>query len=464
MLELGKGDQTVRSSSFEGLGEKQLNTIYRLAIPRTLEKGETLFREGETDQMLYVVLEGEIRVVRNLQQQPETISIMHQGAWLGEFGFTGKMPRTETAFAGKPSRVLAIDKAVVDALDEKTQLPLFKRLCLLGSLRNRDHTLREQKLAVKNRQLIEALYSTRTKGKLDYTSSQMVQSIVNKVPKLPAFASTLGSKLLLEGTSLKQFSETIKADPALVGVVMKTINSTFYGFYKKISDVHRAVVLLGANEIYRLVMGAGVRRTMPDTPYFRSLHYHSLAISYIASVLCQKAQHGNAAQIATIGLLHDLGNIVAKLLIEKYPAVEMLIDAQHRAHMGALLLKRWNLPDVVSQSVAFQYYPEFTPPAKIPPEIRINVALLYMSHLCYDIFQGDSGHDLATAFLDEYLSLVNWGKLSVADIAQKHVLPDLIKKRQSFPVFFREMLEKNLQTGGHDTQEGSHEKPGFDIP
>ena len=203
MLELGKGDQKVRSSSFEGLDEEQLNTIYRLASHRTLEKGETLFREGEADQTLYVVLEGEIRVVRNLQGQSETISVMHRGAWLGEFGFAGKMPRTETAFASKPSRVLAINKAVVDALDEKTQLPLFKRVCLLGSLRNRNHALRERELAAKNRQLIEALFSTRTKGKLDYTASQMVQSIVNRIPKLPAFASTLAYKLLLEGTDQK---------------------------------------------------------------------------------------------------------------------------------------------------------------------------------------------------------------------------------------------------------------------
>jgi HD-like signal output (HDOD) protein/CRP-like cAMP-binding protein len=451
MLELGKGDQKVRSSSFEGLDEEQLNTIYRLASHRTLEKGVTLFREGEADQTLYVVLEGEIRVVRNLQGQSETISVMHRGAWLGEFGFAGKMPQTETAFASKPSRVLAINKAVVDSLDEKTQLPLFKRVCLLGSLRNRNHALRERELAAKNRQLIEALFSTRTKGKLDYTASQMVQSIVNRIPKLPAFASTLAYKLLLEGTPLKEVSDTIKGDPALVGVLMKTINSAFYGFHKKISDVHRAVVLLGVNEVYQLVMGAGVRRTMPDTLYFRTLHYHSLAISYIGSILSQKARNGNAPEIATIGLLHDLGNILAKLLIEKYPAVEMLIDAQHRAHMGALLLKRWNLPDVVSQSVAFQCYPEFTPPAKIPPEIRINVALLYLSHLCYDIFQGDSEYDLATAFLDDYLCLLNWGRVSVSDIARKFVLPDLFKKRQSFPVFFREMLEKNLQPKQHDT-------------
>ena len=314
--------------------------------------------------------------------------------------------------------------------------------------------LREKKLAVKKRQFIKALFSARAKGKADFIDSEMVRRVIDKVPKLPAFASTLAYKLLLEGTSLKEISEMSKADPSLVGIVMKTINSAFYGFYKKISDVHRAFVLLGFTEIYRLIIAEGVRRTMPDTPYFRNLHYHSLAISYIASALSQKVRHGNPAQIATTGLLHDLGYIVAKLLIEKYPAVEMLIDSQHRAHMGALLLKRWNLPDIVWRSVAFQYYPEFSPPARIPREIRINVTLLYVSHLCYELLRGLPEVDLVTPFQDDYLSLLNWGRLSVPDIAEKFVLPDLIKKRLSFPQFFRELLDKHLkQTGLAESSE-----------
>jgi HD-like signal output (HDOD) protein/CRP-like cAMP-binding protein len=458
MLESRKKNEKARSSSFEGPGERELRHLYSLATTRKLQKDETLFREGDSDQTVYVVLEGEIRVARNLQQQPETISRMHPGAWVGEFGFTSKMPQSESALATKPSRVLAIDKAVVDALDEKTQLFFYKRLSLLASLRNRDQAVREKKLALKNRQFIKALFSARTKGKADFIDSEMVRGIIDKVPKLPAFASTLAYKLLLEGASLKEISEMIKADPSLVGIVMKTINSTFYGFHKKVSDVHRAVVLLGFSEIYRLVMAEGVRRTMPDTPYFRNLHYHSLAISYIASALSQKARHDNPAQVGTTGLLHDLGYIVAKLLTAQNPVLDMFIDSQHRAHMGALLLKRWNLPDIVWRSVAFQYYPEFSPPAKIPREIRINVTLLYVSHLCYELLRGLSEHDLVTPFQDDYLSLLNWGRLSVADIAEKFVLPDLIKKRLSFPQFFRELLDKHLN------QTGLAESSGESLP
>ena len=58
-----------RSFAFEGLGDKQLRTLYSLATTKTLQKDEALFREGETDQPLYVVLEGEIRVVKQVHGQ-----------------------------------------------------------------------------------------------------------------------------------------------------------------------------------------------------------------------------------------------------------------------------------------------------------------------------------------------------------------------------------------------------------
>ena len=80
--------------AFGGLDEKELNTLYNLATTKTLRKDEVLFAEGDTDQTLYVVLEGEIRVVKHLHgQQTETVSTLRDGAWVGEIGFTGKIPR-----------------------------------------------------------------------------------------------------------------------------------------------------------------------------------------------------------------------------------------------------------------------------------------------------------------------------------------------------------------------------------
>ena len=435
-----------RLYAFEGLGEKQLRTLLSLADTKTFQQDEALFWEGDTDQALYVVLEGEIRVVKHVHgQQTETISTLRDGAWVGEVGFTGGLPRTASAFANKPSRVLAIDKSTLSALDEKTQLFLYKRLNFLISMIIGDLNAREKELALRNSQLTESLFSARAGENTDYSSSEMIKSIINKVPKLPVFASTLTHKLLGGGTSLKEISEMIQADPSLVGLVLKTLNSSYYGFYKKISDIHRGVVLLGLNGLHQLIMDAGIRRIMPDTPYFNTLHYHSVAISHIAFSLSQNVQFSNPAQLATIGLLHDLGQVVIKLLRDRNPSLGMLFDSLDCTQVGALLLKKWNLPDVVWQSIQFQLYPEFSLPAKVPADVRLNVALLYLAHLCDEFLQGHSVYDLSTVFLDQYLFVVNWEGFSVADITQKFVLPDLIKKRQSLPQFLRELLEKHPQ-------------------
>jgi len=132
-------------------------------------------------------------------------------------------------------------------------------------------------------------------------------------------------------------------------------------------------------------------------------------------------------------------------LRDRNPSLGILIDSLDRAQVGAVLLKEWNLPDVVWQSIKFQFYPEFSLPANVPADIRLNVAVLYLAHLCNEFLRGNTAHDLPTLFLDQYLLLLNWGKLSVPDITQRFVLPDLIRKWQSLPQFLRELIEQHHQ-------------------
>ena len=435
-----------RAYAFEGLGEKQLRTLFSLADTKTLQKNEALFLEGDTDQALYVVLEGEIRVVKYVHgQKIETVSTLRAGSWAGEIGFIGGMPRPASAFANRPTKVLKIDRPAASALDEETQLFLYKRLNFLTSMIIGDLDARKKELNRRNRQLTESLFSSRSGKNTDYSRSQLIQSIINKVPQLPVFASTFTHKLVRGGTSLKEISEMIQADPSLVGLVLKTLNSSYYGLQKKISDIHRGVVLLGLNGLHQLIMSAGVRRIMPNTPYFNELHHHSVTISHITFALAQNVQSSNPARLATIGLLHDLGQVVITLLRDRNPSLGILIDSLDRAQVGAVLLKEWNLPDVVWQSIKFQFYPEFSLPANVPADIRLNVAVLYLAHLCNEFLRGNTAHDLPTLFLDQYLLLLNWGKLSVPDITQRFVLPDLIRKWQSLPQFLRELIEQHHQ-------------------
>jgi CRP-like cAMP-binding protein len=96
MQKLGKQNQRVRLAMFEGLSEKELNTLYNLATIKRLQAGEVLIKEGDTDQTVYVVLDGQIRIVKDMQGRAKEISTLREGDWIGEIAFTKQIPRMKS--------------------------------------------------------------------------------------------------------------------------------------------------------------------------------------------------------------------------------------------------------------------------------------------------------------------------------------------------------------------------------
>jgi HD-like signal output (HDOD) protein len=428
-----------RPAQFNGLSEKEINTLYGLASIKKLQPEDILIKKGDIDLTFYVILSGKIKIGKGGR-------LLHPGDWVGGIDFVRQVPFTASAIAAEPSSVMAVNGKTLDALEAKTQLFFFKHLNNLVIEEISRLEEREKKLADKNIKLMKDIYRERTKCIADLQQSEIIQNILKKVPKLPVFATTLANDLMGDRISSKEVSEQITKDPSLVGIVLKTINSAYYGFQKKISDIHHATVLLGFNQLYQLVLAEGVRRTMPDIPSFHELHSHCVAMSHISFALSQETRIGKPVQLATIGLMHNLGQIVILLLKKQNPKLAMYIDSIDRAQIGGLLLKSWNLPDVVWKSIEFQFFPEFSLPNNIPEEIRNNVTVLYISHLCYEIYQGKSEKELPTTFLDEYKRLVSLEKYSLVDIAYKHVLPNLDKNVKSLPLPLRQLIEKQTKS------------------
>jgi len=445
MKKLVKENRNDRQYQFNGFSEKEINTLYGLASIKKLQPDDILIKKGDIDQTIYVILSGKIRIVKGGQRKTKGDVFLYPGDWVGGIDFVRQVPCAASAVAVEPSSVMAVNRKTLDALEAKTQLIFFKHLNNLAIEQISRLEEKEKKLDDKNIKLMKDIYRERTKCITDVQNSEMIQNILNKVPKLPVFATTLANDLMGDRISSKEVSEQITKDPSLVGIVLKTINSAYYGFQKKISDIHHATVLLGFNQLYQLVLAEGVRRTMPDIPSFQEEHSHCVAMSHISFALSQKTRIGKPVQLATIGLMHNLGQIVILLLKEQNPKLAMFIDSLDRAQIGGLLLKSWNLPSVVWKSIEFQFFPEFSPPNNIPEEIRDNVTVLYISHLCYKIFQGKSEKELPITFLDEYKQLLSLEKYSVVDIAYKHVLPSLGKKINSLPVPLRQLIEKQTK-------------------
>ena len=429
--------QKDQTSAIDGFSEKEVIELSSRVKIDKLQAGEFLTKKEDPDQMVFVILDGKMRIVQGPKEHQKTIAVFSKGDWIEAMALAGDPLRMSSVIAAEPTRVMALDKATIDSLNDKTQLSVYKRLAHLSAERVRLLKKSENNLLSKNIQLKEDIFNYRSPLTTDFHQSEMIKGIIKKVPRLPAFATTLSSQLVT-----RELVEQIKRDPALVAIVLKTINSSFYSFQKKISDIHRAVVLLGFEQIYQVVIAEGIRRTMPNTPKFKALHLHSEIISHIAFMLSLESRHGHPAEMASFGLLHEIGRIVIQLLKDKNPRLAALVEILDQAQLGSLLLKEWNLPDVLWKSVEFQSYPEFSSPHNIPEELRYNVTLLYLSHLCYNLFQGKKEQKLSTTFFDEYIELTNWQGLTLDEIARERLLPAMVKKSKTYPLPLRQLLEK----------------------
>lgn len=423
--------------AFSELSEKELIELSSRAKIDKLQTDEILIKKYDPDQMAFVILDGKIKIVQGPKTQQKLVAVFAKGDWIEAVDLARNPLRMTSVIAAEPTRIMALDKTTIDSLNDKTQLSVYKRLAHLSAERVRRLKKSENNLIVKNIQLKEDIFNYRSPLKTDFHQSEMIKGIIKKVPRLPAFATTLSTQLFT-----KELVEQIKRDPALVAIVLKTINSAFYSFQKKIADIHHAVVLLGFEQIYQVVMAEGIRSTMPNTPKFKALHLHSEIVSHIAFMLSLESRHGHPAEIASLGLLHEIGQIVIQLLEDQNPKLAALIEVLDQAQLGSLLLREWNLPDVLWKSVEFQSYPEFSSPHHIPEELRYNVTLLYLSHLCYDLFQGNKEQQRSTTFLDEYIELTNWQGLTLDEIARERLLPAMVKKSKTYPLPLRQLIEK----------------------
>lgn len=133
------------------------------------------------------------------------------------------------------------------------------------------------------------------------------------------------------------------------------------------------------------------------------------------------------------------------LLEKRHSKMGILIDMLDHAKIGSLLLREWNIPDVVCQSLEYQCYPEWLPPEEIPEKHRESVTVLYIAHLCYEYLRGKTEDELPTAFLGEYMDVLNCSETSFANFVQRRLLPSLNKKLKTFPENVRDFLVKSQE-------------------
>jgi CRP-like cAMP-binding protein len=83
---------------------------------RRLAPGEIVFDEGDPGDQLYVIQSGEVELVRETAQRKRVVARLGAGDFFGELGVVSGANRTTRAVAVNTTRVIALDRATLEAM------------------------------------------------------------------------------------------------------------------------------------------------------------------------------------------------------------------------------------------------------------------------------------------------------------------------------------------------------------
>lgn len=96
-----------RTALFGLLNEEYLSVIAEMADEKHFSKEEHIFREGEKGDGFYIILQGRIRISRQISGiGEEALAILESGNYFGEMALIDDQPRSADAIAQDKSKLL----------------------------------------------------------------------------------------------------------------------------------------------------------------------------------------------------------------------------------------------------------------------------------------------------------------------------------------------------------------------
>lgn len=197
------------------------------------------------------------------------------------------------------------------------------------------------------------------------------------LPSLPIIYGQINETIKKPTSSAHDIGNVISKDTSLSARLLKIVNSTFYGFPSKIDTLSRAVTIVGTRQLSTLALGMNIINVFKDIPSdlidMKSFWEHSIGCGVAAKIIAGYKNIQNTERLFVAGLLHDIGRLILyssvpiharnALLKAKY-ADSLLHKEEHEimgfdhARIGGLLLKKWQLPISLENTVKYHHTPQ----------------------------------------------------------------------------------------------------------
>lgn len=211
---------------------------------------------------------------------------------------------------------------------------------------------------------------------------RIIEDELQDLPPLPAVVMRVMQTINDPTTSASDLNRLISGDPALASKVLRLVNSSYYGFPRRISTITHAVVILGFNTVRNLTTSLGVfnafdsrgQQTAMDRDKFWA---HSLGTAVAAGVIARRKSvpAKSVEEVFVGGLLHDLGKLFLDQFFPDQYAIALKLalaakisiwDSEKtalgvgHALVGKRIAEKWNLPPSLTSMIMLHHQPAFS--------------------------------------------------------------------------------------------------------
>jgi diguanylate cyclase (GGDEF)-like protein len=222
-----------------------------------------------------------------------------------------------------------------------------------------------------------------------------------QLPSLPTVAIRLLNMFADPEVGITSVVQVLQTDPALSGKILKAANTSRFGLTRPVSDLQRAVMLLGKKSVMALALGFSLSeasmKSGPHCHLYSDFWFQSLVRGCAASLLADQYSKVDASEAFTVGLLARIGRL-ALLHCDSERFVGCLQEAESTSVPLDTIESRSS--DITSMDISLHLFREWKLPdhcVKAVESLKLSVEEVCQRHTPDEVTLADI-IQIATAF------------------------------------------------------------------
>ncbi|OGH56515.1 MAG: hypothetical protein A3G34_16310 [Candidatus Lindowbacteria bacterium RIFCSPLOWO2_12_FULL_62_27] len=241
---------------------------------------------------------------------------------------------------------------------------------------------------------------------LDPRAREVLQRIEG-IAALPTIARRAIDLLDNPHSNVDQICAVASVDPGLVTLLLRTVNSAYFGLRSRVTSVKHALVILGIEKFRRLIVASalmqkfrGVSKAVDEAFWDHALH-----AAQWSKEIGRHLRLDNPDDLYICGLIHNTGHFVILLY---FKSESKIIEAAVRsgappvraekdilgwthAEIGAWLFHHWKMPEEIIES-AFYHHHDLRR-VKPKKDLRSSTLVVHLAAALTDIDPASGAYD-----------------------------------------------------------------------